>query len=108
VNGPLRDVVLCHCTECRRWAGHVWAATAAPFENVRFSEERGLRWIDSPDSVHDARRDFCGECGSSLFWQVPGAEQVSIAAGCLDPPTGIRTVDEIWVESAGDYYDVGQ
>ena len=37
-----------------------------------------------------------------------GAEQVSIAAGCLDPPTGIRTVDEIWLESAGDYYDVGQ
>jgi hypothetical protein len=86
----------------------VWAATAARFDELEFSEERGLRWIESPDSVHDALRGFCGECGSSLFWQVPGAEQVSIAAGCLDPPTGIRVVDEIWLESAGDYYDVGQ
>ena len=33
---------------------------------------------------------------------------VSIAAGCLDAPTGIRTVEQIWVESAGDYYDVDQ
>jgi hypothetical protein len=108
VNGSLRDVHLCHCTECRRWAGHVWAATAARFDELEFTEERGLRWIDSPDSEHDARRGFCAECGSSLFWQVPGSKQVSIAAGCLDPPTGIRIVEQIWVESAGDYYDVAQ
>ena len=104
VNGPLRDVVLCHCTECRRWAGHVWAASAAAMEDLTFTEERGLKWIDSPDSAHDARRGFCGECGSSLFWQVPGSEQISIAAGCLDAPTGITTMGEIWTDSAGDYY----
>jgi hypothetical protein len=86
----------------------VWAATAAKFDELDFSEERGLRWIKSPDSAHDALRGFCGECGSSLFWRVPGSEKVSIAAGCLDPPTGIRTVQEIWVESAGDYYEVGE
>jgi hypothetical protein len=74
-------------------------------EELEFSEDRGLRWIDSPDSAHDARRGFCGECGSSLFWHVPGREKVSIAAGCLDAPTGIRTVGQIWVRSAGDYYD---
>jgi hypothetical protein len=31
---------------------------------------------------------------------------VSIAAGCLDAPTGIRTVSQIWVDSAGDYYEL--
>ena len=107
-DGELRDVVLCHCTECRRWAGHAWPATAAPFDELEFSQDRGLRWIDSPDSEHDARRGFCGECGSSLFWQVPGGRTVSIAAGCLDEPTGIRTVQQIWVESAGDYYEVDE
>jgi hypothetical protein len=104
--GTLRDVVLCHCTECRRWAGHAWPATAAPFDELEFSEHRGLRWIDSPDSQHDARRGFCGECGSSLFWQVPGKRGVSIAAGCLDEPTGITTVKQIWTDSAGDYYEI--
>jgi hypothetical protein len=108
VPGPLRDVILCHCTECRKWAGHAWAATAARFEDLDFTDERGLRWIDSPDSVHDARRGFCSECGSSLFWQVPGSRTVSIAAGCLDAPTGIRTVRQIWTDSAGDYYDLDE
>ena len=108
VDGPLRDVVLCHCTECRRWAGHAWAATDALLADVDFTEERGLRWIDSPDSEYDARRGFCAECGSSLFWQIPGAEKLSIAAGCLDAPTGIRTIGQIWTESAGDYYEVSE
>ena len=108
VNGPLRDVLLCHCTECRRWAGHVWAATAALVEDVRFVEDRGLRWIDSPDSAHDARRGFCSECGSSLFWQAPGRDRISIAPGCLDEPTGIRTMGQIWVASAGDYYELDE
>ena len=71
--GQLRDVVLCHCTECRRWAGHAWAASAAPFDERRV---HGGPWasVDRQPglSVHDARRGFCGECGSSLFWQVPG------------------------------------
>jgi hypothetical protein len=108
VRGELREVLLCHCTECRRWAGHVWAASAARFDEVEFTEERGLRWIDSPDSAHDARRGFCGECGSSLFWHAPGRERVSIAAGCLDAPTGIGTMGQIWVDSAGDYYELDE
>jgi hypothetical protein len=108
VKGPLRDVLLCHCTECRRWAGHAWAASAALMEDLEFTEDRGLRWIDSPDSAHDARRGFCAECGSSLFWHAPGREKVSIAAGCLDAPTGIRTIGQIWVASAGDYYELDE
>ena len=108
VDGPVRDAVLCHCTECRRWAGHVWAATAARLEDIDFTEDRGLRWIDSPDSAHDARRGFCGECGSSLFWHAPGREMVSFSAGCLDEPTGISTMRQIWVGSAGDYYELDE
>jgi hypothetical protein len=106
VRGPLRDVVLCHCTECRRWAGHVWAATAARFDELDFSEDRGLRWIDSPDSEHDARRGFCGECGSSLFWDAPGRDTISIAAGTFDEPTGLKTTQQIYTAEAGDYYEL--
>ena len=77
-------------------------------EQLRFTEERGLRWIDSPDSVWDAKRGFCAECGSSLFWQVPDSGDVSIAAGCLDGSTGLRTTHQVWVDSAGDYYEVDE
>lgn len=108
VRGALREVHLCHCTECRRWAGHVWAATAAAWEALEFTQDRGLRWIDSPESVWNARRGFCSECGSSLFWRIPGDAQVSLAAGCLDGPTGLETTEQIWVDSAGDYYELDE
>ena len=108
VRGQVRDVHLCHCTECRRWAGHVWAATEAAWAELDFSDDRGLRWIDSPDSEYDARRGFCSECGSSLFWRVPGGDRVSLAAGCLDGQTGLTTTEQIWVDSAGDYYELDE
>jgi hypothetical protein len=105
VSGTPRDVVNCHCRECRRWAGHVWAASAAPREEVRIAEDGALRWIDSPESVTHARRGFCSECGSSLFWEAPDRDTISFAAGVLDQPSGVKSVREIYTEFAGDYYD---
>ena len=102
----MRDVSLCHCVECLRWHGHVSAFTAAPREHLRLLAHDALRWVDSPDSDAHARRGFCGECGSSLFWDAPGSDQISIAAGSLDPPTGLKTVAQIYAADASDYYSV--
>jgi hypothetical protein len=90
VHGPPREVLICHCDECRRWHGHVSAGTAANREHLVLVEQRGLRWIHSPRSDAQARRGFCVECGSSLFWDAPSRPTVSIAAGTLDGPTGLR------------------
>jgi len=106
VHAPLRDVVLCHCGECRRWGGHVTAMTAAQAGQLRFTADSGLRWIDSPQSAAHARRGFCGECGSSLFWDAPDRETISIAAGALDEPTGLRTTSQICTNDAADYYEI--
>ena len=106
VRGPLRAVLYCHCEECRRWHGHVCATTAARTDDLVLLEQRGLRWINSPASDAQARRGFCGECGSSLFWNAPGRETISIAAGTLDGPTGLRAVSHWYVSQAGDYYDL--
>jgi len=106
VRGTLRDVLICHCEECRRWHGHVSASTAARREDLVLLEQHGLRWIQSPRSDAGARRGFCGECGSSLFWDAPERPTVSIAAGTLDEPTGLRSAAHWYVSQAGDYYDL--
>jgi hypothetical protein len=106
IDGQLRDVSVCHCVECRRWHGHVGAYTAAPRDALRMVADGGLRWIDSPESDAHARRGFCGECGSSLFWDAPDRATISIAAGTLDAPTGLKTVEHIYTESASDYYEL--
>jgi hypothetical protein len=103
VRGPLRDVLICHCEECRRWHGHASAFTAARREDLVVDHEGAVRWIDSPASDAHARRGFCGECGSSLFWDAPGRGTISIAAGTLDGDTGLRVAGHIYVSDRGDY-----
>ncbi|HUG64056.1 MAG TPA: GFA family protein [Gaiellaceae bacterium] len=103
VHGPLRDILLCHCVECRRWGGHAGAFAATRTVDLAIDETQALRWIDSPDSDHGARRAFCNECGSSLFWRAEGSERTGIAAGTLDSPTGLHVVAHIYTDQAGDY-----
>jgi hypothetical protein len=106
VRGPVRHVVLCHCTECRRWTGHFGAFAATGRDCLVLVEERGLRWVASPASDRGARRGFCAECGTSLFWEPADARTVSIAAGTIDAPTGLRVVGHWYTHQAGDYYEI--
>ena len=103
VRGPLRDVIVCHCVECRRWAGSIGAFAATRAEHLVMGETATLRWIDSPESHRRAQRAFCVSCGSSLFWQAAGGERISIAAGTLDAPTGLRIAAHIYTHQASDW-----
>lgn len=106
IHGPLREVLLCHCEECRRWHGHFSAFTATTREALVLREEQGLRWTDSPNSDARARRGFCGECGSSLFWDPPDRPMICVAAGTLDDSRGLRAASHWYVTQVGDYYEL--
>jgi hypothetical protein len=101
VRGPLRDVVVCHCSRCRRFHGHVGAYAACDAGDL-VVEEGALRWYEEDDRA----RGFCSTCGASLFWRAAGRATISVAAGTLDPPTGVRTVAHIYARDAGDYYEI--
>lgn len=101
--GPLRDVINCHCGQCRRIHGHFAAYAAVARADLVIVEERGLKWYRSSD---DARRGFCGECGGSLFWDAPARDYVAIAAGTLTTPTGLKTAGHIFVADKSDYYEI--
>lgn len=99
----LRQVVYCHCQQCRKTSGHFVAATAVDSGHLVFSSDAGLSWYRSSDL---AQRGFCKECGSSLFWRPEHGEYVAVMAGSLESPTGIRDSRHIYVDDAGDYYDL--
>ena len=102
VRGPLSDVHACHCGQCRRQSGHYVVATSARRADLTLTEDRGLKWYRSSPK---ARRGFCGECGSALFWD-DGSDDISINVGSLDQPTGLKIKDHIFVDDKGDYYDI--
>lgn len=103
VHGPMRDVLLCHCEECRRSGGYLGAFSATRADNLVLLENASLRWVESPASDRHARRAFCSECGSSLFWHAAGGERINVAVGTLDRPTGLRIAAHWYTRYAGDY-----
>lgn len=103
VDSPLRDVIGCHCNQCRRTSGHHVAATRAPLSGFRLIEQDGLKWFESSEA---AKRGFCETCGSNLFWQCYDRDSISIFAGTLDQPTGLRMTTQMCTDTKGDYYDL--
>ncbi|MGB0683837.1 MAG: GFA family protein [Magnetovibrionaceae bacterium] len=99
----MKDVVACHCSQCRKTSGHHVAATKALNSDMAFQSDETLVWYASSD---EAERGFCGTCGSNLFWRVKGAEATSVFAGPLDAPTGLAMTRHIYVDDKGDYYDL--
>jgi hypothetical protein len=103
----LLPVVNCHCSKCRRFHGHVGAYSATRRENLALVEAESLKWYRSiQDETPEVYRGFCEECGSSLFWDPRGKPFISIAAGSIDPPTGLHTERHVWVSQKTDYYDL--
>jgi hypothetical protein len=103
VSGNMRDVVVCHCGQCRRVHGHAPGYSAARKAELTIEGAENIAWYRSSDSAH---RGFCKRCGSSLFWRPEGRETISIAAGSLEAPTGLQTVRHIFAGDKSDYYEI--
>lgn len=98
----------CHCGQCRRWSGNYWASVNVEFASLRFPKgEASLAWYESSKLV---RRGFCRTCGSALFWHAHRhkdyAHRIALAVGALDPPTGVKISEHIFVADKGDYYEI--
>ena len=103
--GPLRPVIACHCTQCRKQSGHFWAATSVPATRLHMEKMETLRWFSASDT---ARRGFCSGCGAFLFWRATGSPDISFAASALDGPTGLTIAEHWHMDTAGDYYTTPQ
>lgn len=103
VSGPLRGVVYCHCSQCRRQTGHIYAATNAARDDVEVTGEENITWFAASDFAH---RGFCATCGSALFWKRDDGADISIMAGTFDQPSGLVEESHIFVADKGDYYEI--
>lgn len=104
VRGPLRDVIACHCRECRKASSHFVAATAARPQDFKITQDDGLAWYSVAGQLN---RGFCRRCGSTLFFDHGDDYPKGIAAGSLDDAPGLKLAVHIYVDEAGSYYTVG-
>ena len=100
VHGPLRQVVHCYCAQCRKTHGLMGPYTQARLDDLVFTNRASLKWHQSSDK---AKRGFCQDCGSSIFWQPTNGDMISISAGVINPPTGLSVIGHIYVEHMADF-----
>ena len=103
VTEPLRPIIYCHCSQCRKTSGHFVAATAVARNELVVAADEDLRWFASSES---ASRGFCRRCGSSLFWLSEDRKYVCIMAGSLDDSDGAHAVGHIFVDDKPGYYEL--
>lgn len=103
VEGPLRDIMACHCVQCQKTSGNFVAATSTPDDQLVMLADTTLVWYQSSDN---AKRGFCASCGGNLFWKPTGEARTGIFAGTLDQPTGLKITKHIFVADKADYTEI--
>jgi hypothetical protein len=103
ITGPMRPVVGCHCSMCRKQSGHFGAFSACNNADLKFESDSTLAWYRASDN---AGRGFCKTCGSLLFWKGDGKTYTSIAAGSIDGVTDLKLEGHIYCADKGDYYEI--
>jgi len=96
-------VVNCYCTQCQKTSGHHVAATRINEKDLLIEKDGTLTWYVSTPGYE---RGFCNKCGGNLFWSRLSDDQISVMAGTLDKPTGLKTVESIYLEDASDYFEI--
>lgn len=101
VSGPVRGASACHCQQCRKQSGNVWASAVVQQSDIDITGP--VQWYAS--SV-DAERGFCPACGCFLFWRHKDESSMSFSLGRLDGEHGIKIEKHIFVADKGSYYDI--
>ena len=91
----------CHCTQCRKQSGHIWASSYVDPENLDIVGE--VRWYQSSGK---AQRGFCATCGAALFWKHEDDPFICFSMGSIDGDSGLKLRGHIHTQTKGDYYQI--
>jgi len=105
---PVR-ISICHCLECQKRTGSVFATQARFPRAAVTTEGRSSRWSRTGDSGTTATFHFCPVCSSIVYWDMDGAPDfVAVAVGAFAdpafPPPGVSVYEERqhpWVTHIG-------
>jgi hypothetical protein len=103
IDGPLRPIIACHCSQCRKQTGSYVAATSVALSDITIQGEEAIAWFSA---TPDAKRGFCKTCGSVLFWKPEGKDRISIMVGALNGRTGLSIEKHIFVADKPDWYEI--
>jgi hypothetical protein len=101
--GPLREVIFCHCSQCRKQTGLYIAATSVKSDALDLRGAENITWFASSEF---AKRGFCSTCGTPLFWKPNDEARYAILAGAFDDPSCLTPGYHICTEGRAGFYEI--
>jgi len=100
VTGEPARVGICNCTQCQRRTGAAFAVGAFfPKQQISGIEGVHKAFGRSSDAGRNLEYHFCPECGSTVFWNLDAApELTAVAVGCFTDPAFPAPTRAIWAE----------
>jgi len=106
VNGELGDIVLCHCSNCRKATGSAFASVA-PVKTAELQVISGRESMAEFQSMPGVYRVFCRHCGSPLYSRRPSMPDIlRLRVGTLDTPLHAKPSMHIFVGSKAEWFDI--
>ncbi len=106
ITGPIRNIVYCHCSQCRKAQGSAFATNgivrASDFKIV--SETNVLTGYESTPGQ---TKYFCKICGSPILSKTESKpEQVRVRLGTIESDISERPLAHIFVTSKANWEEI--
>jgi len=103
IRGPIRNIVYCHCSQCRKAQGSAFA-TNGIVESTHFHLISGQDMLTAYESTPGQFKYFCKVCGSPILSKRPAVpEQVRIRLGSIESNIRERPQAHIFTTSKADW-----
>ncbi|HBC3522765.1 TPA: GFA family protein [Vibrio alginolyticus] len=100
IDNPDPNFTVCHCYMCRTWGGGPLFALKCGSEVVFSGNEKIKQYTSSPW----AKRGFCGECGTHLFYKLIDTQEYNIPLGLLPSLPGLKMSIQYFSDMRPNYY----
>ena len=108
VTSELKAVTHCHCKKCQKGHGAAFATYASAVASA-ISIIAGAETLKGYESTEGVLRQFCSNCGSSLFWSDSRglfSQWMSIAIATLDTHFPVHKQKHGCVGTKASWYDI--
>lgn len=99
-NTMSRNIGVCHCTMCRRWAGGPLMVVDCG-DDVVFEGKENIKTFDSSAW---AERGFCASCGNHLFYRLKQANKHLMPVGLFDNTEDFIFDHQVFIDEKPSYY----
>ncbi len=106
ITGPIRNIVYCHCSRCRKAQGSAFASNGIVASDdfaIHSGAERLVGYESSPGQT----KYFCGTCGSPILSRsVARPDQVRVRLGTIESDIQERPIAHIFASSKANWEDI--